>query len=100
MGNGSHKKISASFKGGGVQPFKVLEIPNSNGILTTDGNKMDKIAREAWEKVFKGNIQVQDRMISEFMEKYKSHILENEEEQIEPLDWIDVKNACSNTNSP
>ena len=51
IGSGSHKKISNHLKGGGgAQPLRVLEIPNSNGILTTDENKIDKIAREAWEK--------------------------------------------------
>ena len=57
IGSGSHKKISNQLKGGGVQPLRVLEILNSNGILTTDENKMDKIAREAWGKVFKGNVR-------------------------------------------
>ena len=76
----------------------MLEIQNSNGSLTTDENKNDKIARGAWEKVFEGNIHGEDKMISNFMEKYKKHIFRNEEEKIEPLDWKDVKNACSNTN--
>ena len=49
----------------------MLEIPNSNGVLTTDENKMDKIARVAWEKVFKGNIQDENKMISNFMEIQK-----------------------------
>ena len=71
MGSGSHKQNSNCLKGGGVQPLKVLEIPKSNGVLTTDENKIDKIAREAWEKVFKGNIQDEDKMISYFMEEYK-----------------------------
>ena len=60
---------------------------------------MDKIAREAWEKVFKGNIQDEDKMMSDFMDKYENHIFKNEEENVEPLDWKDVKNACSNINS-
>ena len=71
MGNGSHKKISNSLKGGEAQRLKVLEIQKSNGILTTDENKIDKIAREAWETVFMGNIQDEDRMITNLMEKYK-----------------------------
>ena len=72
MGSGSHKNISNCLKGGGVQPLKVLEIPNSNGVLTTDENKIDKIAREAWEKVFKGNIQDEDEKISNFMGNTKA----------------------------
>ena len=67
IGNGSHNKISNQLKGGGVQPLRVLEIPNSNGILTTDENKMDKIARETWEKIFKGNIHGGEKMINEFI---------------------------------
>ena len=98
MGIGSHKKISNSFKGGGVQPLKVFEIPNSNGILTTDENKIDKLAREVWEKNCKGNIQDEDKMISNFTEKYKNHIFKNEEGKIEPLDWKDVKTHAQTPN--
>ena len=38
-------------------------------------------------------------MINDFMTKYKDYIFQEQEEQVEPLDWKDVKNACSNTNS-
>ena len=51
IGNGSHKLFSNQLKGGGVQPLRVLEIPNSNGILTTDEHQVDKIARQAWENI-------------------------------------------------
>ena len=71
-GSGSHKKIPNQLNGGRVQPMKVLEIPHSNGILTTDENKVDKITREASEKVFKGNIRDEDNMINNFMENTKS----------------------------
>ena len=56
IGNGPREKISKGLKGGGTQPLKVLEIPNTEGILTTDEDKNDKIARLAWSKVFDGNI--------------------------------------------
>ena len=61
MGIGSHKQISKCLKGGAVQPLTVLEIPNSNGILTTDENKMDKIARDAWTQMFDGHIQNEEK---------------------------------------
>ena len=82
-----------------MQPLRVLEIPNSNGILTTDVNKMDKIARDAWEKVFRGNVKDDDKMTNEFIAKYSKYIYKQEEEQTQPLEWRDVKFACSNTNS-
>ena len=33
------------------------------------------------------------------MAKCKEHMFKGKEEQVEPLDWRDVKNGCSNTNS-
>ena len=86
-----------------MQPLRVLEIPNSNGILTTDENKMDNIARDAWETVFRGNCKDDDKMTNEFMAKISKYIYiyiyNQKKEQIQPLDWRDVKFACSNTNS-
>ena len=50
-------------------------------------------------KIFRGHIQDEDKMINAFMNKYQDYIYKQKEEHIEPLDWKDVKNACSNTNS-
>ena len=44
-------------QGGGARPLKVLEIQNSNGVLTIDENQMDKIAKNAWNKASDGNVQ-------------------------------------------
>ena len=66
------KKACTCLKGGGVQPLKVLEILNSNGVLTTDENEMDKIAREAWGNVFEGNVQNEEQMLKHFKEKIKN----------------------------
>ena len=63
----------------------MLEIPKSNGILTTDENKIDKIAREAWEKVFKGNIQDEDKMIYNFLENTKNTSLKVKKKKLNPL---------------
>ena len=91
------KKSSTSSKGGGVQPLSVLEIPNSNGILTTDEHTMDKIAREAREKVFRGNVKGDDKMTNEFIAKYSKYIYNQKEEQIQPLDWRDSSLAATLT---
>ena len=62
MGTGSHKKNPNVWEEAGSSLLKSL-ISKPNGILTIDENKIDEIARKAWNNVYDGNIQNEDEMI-------------------------------------
>ena len=82
-----------------LQPLKVLEIPGQGGAINTDESMIDQIARNAWKKIFDGNIKDQGTMVNNFFKKYKDYIFKSEEFQVKNLDWRNVKAACGNVES-
>ena len=76
VGQGSHGRISRATKGPMLQPLKVLEIPGQGGAITTDESRIDQIARNAWKKIFDGNIKDQDMMVTNFFKKYGDYIFQ------------------------
>ena len=74
VGQGSHGRISRATKGPMLQPLKVFEIPGQGRAITTDESMIDKIARNAWKKIFDGNIKDQDMMVKNFFKKYRVYI--------------------------
>ena len=82
-----------------LQPLKVLEILGQGGAITTDESMIDQIARNAWKKIFDGNIKDHDTMVKQIFKKYGDYIFKGEEFQVKDLDWRNVKAACGNVDS-
>ena len=64
------------------------------GTYTTDEKEIDQIARNAWSKVYNGNIEDINAHVKAFMQKYDKYIFKSDKKEIGTLNWQDVKQAC------
>ena len=70
------------------------------GTYTTDPQEIDNIIRQAWDKVYNGNVQDMDKLVTDFGHKYADYIYNAAEYPIQAIKWQDLKKECSkNTTS-
>ena len=96
-GKKSQKRITRLLKGPSGQPMRFLQRPADRdgfGKVTTDETEVDQIARDAWAKVYEGNVIHMKQHVKMFMQKYDEHIYKADKMTIEELRWEDVKKAC------
>ena len=60
------------------------------GTITTDPKEVDEIVREAYGKIYAGNVKDVDKMIKKYLKDYKEFIFEGKESEIEDITAEDI----------
>ena len=86
--------MSKVLKGGRAQPLRILKAPGKDGAFTTNEAEIDQIARDAWDEVYKGNVENIDLMVQNFLGKYDRHVHKAPRFHVQQLKWQDIKREC------
>ena len=98
QGTIGQKKVATYIKDKRCSPLQSIQKPRQpgqpgEGEVTTNPREVDSIIREAWAPVYNGNPADIDKLVQDFVDKYKDHIFQQDPWQVDDISWQDIKHA-------
>ena len=87
------KHTSKLLNGPGAKPLLAIGRKDKTG-TTTNPSEVDAVVREAWQEIYKGNVEDQQGKAEAFMQKYAEYIFKHQTLDIGKVDHKRLAKVC------